>query len=104
MKTQAISIYRKFGVSSRSEAVETARELGLLEAYLTCWRRSVCGSSLAQAVVLILSGLVVYVVRVPPKVIGALAGFGAGALISAIAFDLIPEGESLDSFSSPCGS
>jgi LuxR family transcriptional regulator, maltose regulon positive regulatory protein len=32
VKTQAISIYRKLGVSSRSAAVETARELGLLEA------------------------------------------------------------------------
>jgi LuxR family maltose regulon positive regulatory protein len=32
VKTQAISIYRKLGVSSRSAAVGTARELGLLEA------------------------------------------------------------------------
>jgi LuxR family maltose regulon positive regulatory protein len=31
VKTQAISIYRKLGVSSRSEAVEAARALGLLE-------------------------------------------------------------------------
>ena len=46
---------------------------------------------------LILSGLVVYAIRVPPKVIGALAGLGAGALVSAIAFDLIPEGQVLDS-------
>jgi len=45
---------------------------------------------------LILSGLVVYAVRVPPRVIGALAGLGAGALVSAIAFDLIPEGQVLD--------
>jgi ZIP family zinc transporter len=45
---------------------------------------------------LILSGLVVYGVRVPQRVIGALAGFGAGALISAIAFDLIPEGQDLN--------
>jgi hypothetical protein len=40
---------------------------------------------------LILSGLVVYGVTVPAKVIGALVGFGSGALIAAIAFDLIPE-------------
>lgn len=46
---------------------------------------------------LILSGLVVYGVHVPSKVIGALAGFGAGSLISAIAFDLIPEAETLHS-------
>ena len=45
---------------------------------------------------LILSGLVVYGIRVPTKVIGALAGFGAGALVAAIAFDLIPESEALD--------
>jgi len=31
VKTQAISIYRKLGVSSRTPAVETARGLGLLE-------------------------------------------------------------------------
>ena len=45
---------------------------------------------------LILSGLVVYAVRVPSRVIGSLAGIGAGALVSAIAFDLIPEGQVLD--------
>ncbi|HEU4356082.1 MAG TPA: hypothetical protein VFT27_10880 [Actinomycetota bacterium] len=45
---------------------------------------------------LILSGLVVYWVHVPTKVIGAFAGFGAGALVAAIAFDLIPESETLD--------
>lgn len=44
---------------------------------------------------LVLSGLAVYWVKVPSKVIGCLAGFGAGALISAIAYDLIPEGEAL---------
>lgn len=47
---------------------------------------------------LILSGLVVYGVRVPTKVIGAFAGFGAGALVAAIAFDLIPESESLEHY------
>ena len=31
VKSQAISIYRKLGVSSRSEAVQNAREIGLLE-------------------------------------------------------------------------
>ena len=44
---------------------------------------------------LLLSGLLVYWVRIPTKVVGVLAGFGAGALISAIAFDLIPEAELL---------
>ena len=32
IKTQAISVYRKLGVSSRSEAVALAEELGLVEA------------------------------------------------------------------------
>ena len=32
IKTQAISIYRKLGVSSRREAIERARELGLIDA------------------------------------------------------------------------
>ena len=45
---------------------------------------------------LILSGAVVYLVKVPSRVIGALAGFGAGALIAAVAFDLIPESADLD--------
>jgi zinc transporter, ZIP family len=39
--------------------------------------------------------MVVYGVQVPAKVIGGLAGFGAGALIAAIAFDLIPESGAL---------
>jgi ATP/maltotriose-dependent transcriptional regulator MalT len=30
VKTQAISIYRKLGVSSRGEAIQRARDLGLL--------------------------------------------------------------------------
>jgi ZIP family zinc transporter len=44
---------------------------------------------------LILSGLVVYLVHIPARVVGCLAGFGAGALVAAIAFDLIPEAEEL---------
>jgi ATP/maltotriose-dependent transcriptional regulator MalT len=31
VKTQAISLYRKLGVTSRSEAIEKASRLGLLE-------------------------------------------------------------------------
>ena len=50
--------------------------------------------ALAQAS-LLLSGLAVYVVRVPSRVVGVLAGYGAGALLGAIAFDLIPESEVL---------
>jgi ZIP family zinc transporter len=44
---------------------------------------------------LLLSGLAVYWVHPSAKFIGGLAGFGAGALISAIAFDLIPESAGL---------
>ena len=40
---------------------------------------------------LILSGLMVFLVSVPKRVVGALAGFGAGALIAAVARDLLPE-------------
>jgi len=50
--------------------------------------------ALAQAS-LVLSGLAVYVVRVPRRIVGILAGYGAGALLGAIAFDLIPESEVL---------
>ena len=50
--------------------------------------------ALAQAS-LLLSGLAVYVVRVPRRIVGILAGYGAGALFAAIAFDLIPESEVL---------
>lgn len=49
---------------------------------------------------LVLSGLAVYLVRVPRRVVGALAGYGAGALLGAIAFDLVPESEQLDTVQS----
>jgi ZIP family zinc transporter len=45
---------------------------------------------------LLLSGLFATWVAVPSRVTGWLAGFGAGALISAVSFDLIPEAHSLD--------
>jgi ZIP family zinc transporter len=41
---------------------------------------------------LLLSGLFVYVAKVPRRLVGILAGYGAGALLGSIAFDLIPEG------------
>lgn len=40
---------------------------------------------------LILSALAVYVVKIPTRVVGALAAFGAGALVAAVARDLLPE-------------
>ncbi len=42
---------------------------------------------------LLLAGLFVCWVTVPTRVVGILAGFGAGAMISAIAFDLVPESQ-----------
>ena len=47
---------------------------------------------------LLLAGLLACWVSVPRRVVGALAGFGAGALISAVSFDLIAEAEQLDSW------
>ena len=44
---------------------------------------------------LLLAGLLVCWVKVPPRVVGVLAGFGAGALIAAVSFDLIGEAEQL---------
>ena len=44
---------------------------------------------------LLFAGLLPYAVRVPALVSGILAGLGAGALISAIAFDLLPEADLL---------
>jgi len=51
---------------------------------------------LAQSALLI-SGLIVYWVKLPQKFIGVLAGFGVGALIEAIAFDLVAEAQGLTS-------
>lgn len=48
---------------------------------------------------LLASGLLVYWVRVPTMVSGLLAGLGAGALLSAIAFDLVPEADVLSAAS-----
>lgn len=45
---------------------------------------------------LLLAGLLVYWVTVPRRVVGIMAGFGAGALLAAVSFDLIAEAEGLD--------
>ena len=42
---------------------------------------------------LLLAGVIVVWITVPTRLVGILAGFGAGAMISAIAFDLVPEAE-----------
>jgi ZIP family zinc transporter len=46
--------------------------------------------SVAQ-VSLLLAGLFATFVEVPKKVVGAMAGFGAGALVSAVSFDLVDQ-------------
>ena len=46
----------------------------------------------------LLAGLLACWVAVPRRVVGALAGFGAGALIAAVSFDLIAEAEELESW------
>jgi zinc transporter ZupT len=47
---------------------------------------------LAQSSLLV-AGLLVCWVKVPTKLVGILGGFGAGAMIAAVSFDLLPEGE-----------
>ena len=44
---------------------------------------------------LVLSALVVFLVKVPRHTVGNLAGFGAGALIAAVATDLLPSAQVL---------
>lgn len=47
---------------------------------------------------LLLAGLFVCWVTVPRRVVGVLAGFGAGALIAAVSFDLVAEAQELASW------
>ncbi len=44
---------------------------------------------------LVLCGLVVFWWTVPKKVVGAMAGLGAGLLLGAVAFDLVPSAKEL---------
>ena len=45
---------------------------------------------------LLFAGLVVCWVIVPTRLVGILGGFGAGAMIAAVSFDLVPEADVLD--------
>ena len=47
---------------------------------------------------LVLAGLVACWVAIPRRVVGALAGFGAGAMLAAISFDLVAEAVELASW------
>ena len=40
---------------------------------------------------LLVSGILPFFLRIPDRIVGILAGIGAGALIGAVAFDLVPE-------------
>ena len=44
---------------------------------------------------LLLAGLVARWINVPPRIVGALGGFGSGALIAAVSFDLLGEAKEL---------
>ena len=45
---------------------------------------------------LLLAGLLACWVHVPPRIVGLLGGFGSGALIAAVSFDLLEEAGDLD--------
>ena len=45
---------------------------------------------------LLLAGLLVCRVTLPTKLVGILGGFGAGAMIAAVSFDLVPEAQVLE--------
>jgi len=47
---------------------------------------------------LLFAGVLACKVTVPRKVVGALAGFGAGAMLAAISFDLVTEAEALEAW------
>jgi zinc transporter, ZIP family len=51
------------------------------------------GWGLLAQLSLLIAGLAVCWVTVPTKVVGILGGFGAGAMIAAVSFDLLPEAQ-----------
>lgn len=52
---------------------------------------------------LLLAGLLVCWVVLPTKLVGILGGFGAGAMIAAVSFDLVPRHRFSSGGSSPSG-
>jgi ZIP family zinc transporter len=56
------------------------------------------GLGLVSQASLLIAGVVVCWITFPTRLVGILAGFGAGALISAVAFDLIAETIRLDTW------
>jgi zinc transporter, ZIP family len=53
------------------------------------------GLGFVAQVSLILSGLLVFWLKIPTRVNGALGGLGAGLLLGAVAFDLVPDAAAL---------
>ena len=49
------------------------------------------GWGLLSASSLVIGSVIALLIRVPVRVIGLIMGFGAGVLISAVAFDLVQE-------------
>jgi len=54
------------------------------------------GLGAASQLSLILSGLLVFLFAMPRRLVGALAAFGAGALIAAVSRDLLPDAHHLN--------
>ncbi len=72
------------GLTLEVEAVDDAAARPVLEAF---------GLGLLGASSLLFAGLFACWIDVPARLVGILAGFGAGALIAAISFDLVGEAE-----------
>ena len=53
------------------------------------------GLGAAAQASLLLAGLAVFWIAVPRQIVGILAGIGAGGMIAAVSFDLVPEAERL---------
>lgn len=56
------------------------------------------GLGAAAQASLLLAGLAVFWITVPRTIVGVLAGIGAGGMIGAVAFDLIPESHHLEAW------
>src|SRR6188474_2527713 len=81
----------RFGIAaSRSTGLHPLREVRQRGSVPRAMLQAFALGAIAQSS-LLLSGVIPYVTRIPDRIIGILAGVGAGALIAAVAFDLVPE-------------
>src|SRR5215831_9961383 len=74
---------RKRMVSPESQAQAFRRRVASCSAGERTQMLSAFALGAATQLSLVLSGLAVFLVKVPKRVVGCLAGFGAGALIAA---------------------